>query len=335
VALSRPSPIAGHEPAVLEAPPLDEPAGAPAGRFLLRRLTGDAGARLGVVLALLCLVLAAAGPALAPHDPLEVTTDRLQGISGSHLLGTDGLGRDLFSRLLHGARLSLGAAGLAAAAVTAIGLLVGLVAGYFGGLVDKALMRLVDIVLAIPGLVLALAVAGLFARPTLAAVMLALIAVWWAPYARIVRGLVLTVRERGFVQAARSLGASDGRVLARHIVPNVVSPVLVLATLDVGQLLLAISGLTFLGVGAPPPTPEWGGMLNEGRVYFLSNPHVVLVPGLAISLAVLGFNLLGDAMRDALDPRIEVVPRRGWRRRGRSAGPLGGVAPSGRLRPEE
>jgi ABC-type dipeptide/oligopeptide/nickel transport system permease subunit len=313
VALSPPSSVRTPEPAVLEGPVLAD-AQAVRSRSPVRRLVGDASARLGVVLGLLCLLLAVAGPWLAPHDPLEVTIDRLHGPSLRHPLGTDGLGRDLFSRLLHGARLSLGAAGMAAAAVTTVGLVVGLVAGYFGGFVDRLLMRVVDIVLAIPALVLALAVAGLFARPSLTAVLLALIAVWWAPYARIVRGLVLTVRERGFVESARSLGAADGRIMGRHIVPNVVSPVLVLATLEVGQLLLAISGLTFLGVGAPPPTPEWGGMLNEGRVYFLSNPHVVLVPGLAISLSVLGFNLLGDAVRDALDPRLALAPGRGWGR---------------------
>ena len=307
---------------MFERPLVEEPPTVPMTRSAARRMTGDAGARLGLLIVVLCVLAGAAGPSLAPHDPLEVTTDRLQGPSLSHLLGTDGLGRDLFSRLLHGARLSLGAAGVAAAAVTAIGLVVGVISGYFGGVLDRMLMRLVDIVLAIPALVLALGVAGLFAHPSLAAVMLALIAVWWAPYARIVRGLVLTVRERGFIEAARSLGAGDGRIMGRHIVPNVVSPVLVLATLDVGQLLLAVSGLTFLGVGAPPPTPEWGGMLNEARLYFLSDPHVVLVPGLAISLAVLGFNLLGDAMRDALDPRLAADFRSGagkgsrWRRRG-------------------
>ena len=270
---------------------------------ILRRITRDWTARIGLALVTVFLLMAAFGPRVAPQDPREVTVDRLQGPSLHHLLGTDGLGRDLFSRLLVGARLTLGTALLAAVLVTLIGLVVGTVSGYAGGFVDGALMRVVDIVLAIPGLVLALAVAGLF-KPSLVAVMLGLVTIWWAGYARVVRSLVLTVRSRLFVEAARATGASRRRILVRHILPSVVSPVVVLATLDVGQLILVISGLTFLGLGAPPPTPEWGAMLNDGRVYFLSDPHVVIIPGLAISLSVLGFNLLGDGIRDALDPRL-------------------------------
>jgi peptide/nickel transport system permease protein len=175
-------------------------------------------------------------------------------------------------------------------------------------------MRLVDVVLAVPGLVLALAVAGLF-EPSLLAIMLALVTVWWAGYARVVRGLVLSLREQPFVESARSIGAGERRIVCRHILPGVVSTVVVLATLEIGQLLLVISGLSFLGLGSPPPTPEWGAMLNDGRVYFLSDPHVVVVPGIAISLAVLGFNLLGDGIRDILDPRLAQGPRPGRRRR--------------------
>jgi peptide/nickel transport system permease protein len=291
----------------------------PVGRRLARRLLRDPTARVGLVIVALCAALAVAGPALAPDDPLAVTTDRLRRPgSAGHLLGTDGLGRDLFSRILHGARLSLGSATLAAALVSLIGLVVGTVAGYVGGLVDKVLMRLVDVVLAVPGLVLALAVAGLF-DPSLLAVMLALVTVWWAGYARIVRGLVLSLREQAYVESARSVGAGEWRIVARHVLPGVVSSVVVLATLEIGQLLLVISGLSFLGLGSPPPTPEWGAMLNDGRVYFLSDPHVVLVPGIAISLAVLGFNLLGDGIRDVLDPRLAHVPRRRRSRRSRGA----------------
>jgi peptide/nickel transport system permease protein len=270
---------------------------------LLRRLYRDRTARVGLAIVTICLAMAVLGPTLAPHDPLEVTTERLQGPSGNHLLGTDGLGRDVLSRLLVGARLSLGTALLAATLVTMIGVILGTLAGFFGGVLDAVLMRLVDVVLAVPGLVLALAVSGLF-DPSLVAVMLGLVTIWWAGYARVVRGLVLVIRERQFVEACRATGASRWRVMTRHVLPNIVSPVIVLATLEVGQLILAVSGLTFLGLGAPPPTPEWGAMLNDGRTYFLSHPQVVLVPGLAISLAVLGFNLLGDGVRDALDPRL-------------------------------
>jgi len=292
----------------------------PLARPILRKLASDLTARIGLVLVVLFLVMVAAGPSLAPHDPRQVTVERLATPSLDHPLGTDGLGRDVFSRLLHGARLTLGTALLAAALVTAIGLVVGTLAGYAGGVVDALLMRVVDMVLAIPGLVLALAVAGLF-EPSLVAVMLGLVTIWWAGYARVVRGLVLSLRSRPFVEAAHAVGASRWRILARHVLPSAVSPVVVLATLDVGQLILVISGLTFLGLGAPPPTPEWGAMLNDGRVYFLSDPQVVLIPGLAISLAVLGFNLLGDGIRDALDPRLArlvVRPRalgRRWPRR--------------------
>ncbi len=296
----------------------------PLGRQLLRRLAGDRTARLGLLIVGACAALAVLGPALAPADPLAVTTDRLQRPGAGHILGTDGLGRDLLSRLLHGARLSLGSATLAAGLVSLIGLVVGTVAGYGGGVLDKVLMRLVDVVLAVPGLVLALAVAGLL-EPSLLAIMLALVTVWWAGYARIVRGLVLSIREQPFVESARSVGAGEWRVVSRHVLPGVVSTVVVLATLEIGQLLLVISGLSFLGLGSPPPTPEWGAMLNDGRVYFLSDPHVVLVPGVTISLAVLGFNLLGDGIRDVLDPRLANLARSATRtRRGRveASGPL-------------
>jgi peptide/nickel transport system permease protein len=283
----------------------------------LRRLTRDGSARVGAVIVGVCLLAAVLGPRLAPHDPLGVTADRLRGPSLHHLLGTDGLGRDIFSRLLAGARLSIGCALVASILVAGIGLVVGLVAGFSGGVIDSALMRVVDIVLAVPGLILALAVSGLF-RPSLAAVVIGLVVAWWPGYARVVRGLVVAVRERPFVEAARSVGGGRRRIMVHHILPSVVSQVIVLATLEVGQLLLAISGLTFLGLGAPPPTPEWGAMLNDGRVYFLSHPQVVLIPGLAIAVAALGFNLLGDGIRDAFDPRLVDTtlgpgPKR-WRR---------------------
>jgi peptide/nickel transport system permease protein len=279
------------------------------GTLVLRRLLSDRAAVAGMVLVAVFGVLAAAGPALAPHDPLEVTVDRLQGPSLDHLLGTDGLGRDMLSRLLHGARLSLGAAVLSSVLVTAIGTAVGTLSGFAGGIVDKLCMRLVDVILTIPGLILALAVTGLF-EPSLLAVMLGLVTIIWAGYARIVRGLVLAIKGRPFVEAARAAGAGPGRVVTRHVVPNMISPVIVLATVEIGQLLLAISTLTFLGLGAPPPTPEWGAMLNDGRTYFLSDPHVVVIPGVAISLAVLGFNLVGDGVRDALDPHLALPLRR-------------------------
>lgn len=275
---------------------------AEARRSPLRRLVRDRAALVGLGIVGVFALAAVFGPSLAPHDPLEVTVDRLQGPGARHLLGTDGLGRDLLSRVLTGARLSMGSALAASAAVTVIGVAVGVVAGYWGGLLDKALMRVVDVVLALPALVLALAVAGLF-DPGLGAVLFALVSIWWAGYARIVRGIVVSLREREYVEAARASGSGRGRVLLRHVLPNVLPSVAVLGTLEIGQVLLAVSGLSFLGLGAQPPEPEWGSMLNDGRLYFLSHPHVVLVPGVAIALAVLGFNLLGDGLRDASDPR--------------------------------
>lgn len=268
-------------------------------RVVLRNRTGQ----LGVAILTLVVLLAILGPALSQQDPLQVSGLRLAGPSPSHWLGTDGVGRDVFSRLANGARLSLGSTALVAAIVLVVATAIGTLAGYFRGPLDAVLMRFADVVLAFPGLILALALAGLF-TPGLPAVLVALVSVSWASYARIVRGLTLSIRERPFIEAARASGAPHRAIMLRHIVPNVVSPVIVLITLEMGQLLLAISALSFLGLGVQPPTPEWGAMLNDGRAYVLSDPLVILIPGAAISLAVLGFNLLGDALRDALDPRM-------------------------------
>lgn len=202
-----------------------------------------------------------------------------------------------------GGRWSLGLAVLATLCVAVIGVAVGLVSGYYGGVVDAVAMRVVDALLAFPALLLTLAIVGTIG-PGLRGVFLGLVAVAWADYARVVRGSVLAMRERDYVVAARAAGARDRRLLLRHVLPGIVSPVLVLATLEMGQLVLALAGLSFLGLGAQPPTPEWGAMLNDGRSYFLTAPQLMLYPGIAISLAVLGLNLLGDGVRDMLDPRL-------------------------------
>lgn len=271
-------------------------------RRLARRFLRDRLAVAGLLVLVVFAALAVCAPLIARFDPAAANpTLRLAGPTPEHPLGTDNLGRDLLSRLLVGSRWSLGTAGLATLLIMTLGLTIGSTAGYYGGRLDQVVGVIVDVLLAFPSLVLALAIAGTLG-PGIVNVMLGLVAVWWVGYARVVRGLVLSLRERQFVEAARCLGATDRHVIVRHLLPNVVPPVMVLATLEMGGLILAISGLSFLGLGAQPPTPEWGAMLNDGRPFLLSAPHLMIYPGLAISLVVIGFNLLGDGLRDVLDP---------------------------------
>jgi peptide/nickel transport system permease protein len=278
----------------------------PAARRRQAGFTLDWSAWLGVGLVVTCFLAALAAPVLAPNDPTALHP--AQALAGPGLrfpLGTDNLGRCMLSRLLYGARYSLGTAALAAVLIMTIGVSLGAISGYYRGFIDSLLMRVVDVLLAFPSLVVALAVAGILG-PGIVHAMLGLVSVWWVGYARVMRGLVLAVRERPYVESARTIGASDGRILWRHILPNVVPPVIVLATLEMGQLILALAGLNFLGLGAQPPAAEWGAMLNEGRPFLLIAPQLMIYPGLAISLVVLGFNLLGDGLRDALDPRLRI-----------------------------
>ena len=272
---------------------------------LLRRCRHDRTVMAGGLIVGLIAAAAIAAPLVAPHDPTAVDARAiLAPPSGEHWLGTDNLGRDIFSRLVYGARWSLGAAGAAAVAIVLVGITVGVISGYVGGLVDDVTMRIVDVLLAFPSLVLALAIVGTLG-PSLQNVLIGMVAVWWVDYARVMRGLTLAVRGREFVTAAQSAGATAGHVMLRHILPNVVPSVLVLATLELGGLILAISGLSFLGLGAQPPTPEWGTMLNDGRPFFQRAPQLMIYPGLAITLIVVGCNLLGDGLRDVLDPRLK------------------------------
>ncbi len=258
----------------------------------------------GAVLVGLAVAGAVAAAAIAPAPPdLIDVTNRFAGPSAAHPLGTDNLGRDSLSRLLFGARLSLSSALVTTAAITLIGIAVGLASGYYGGAVDAVLMRVVDVLLALPRLVLALAITGVLG-PSLVNLMLAIAAVGWADYSRLVRGVVLSLRERPFVESARAVGASHGRIMLRHIAPNLLGQVIVLSTLDLGAILLTLSGLSFLGLGVRPPAPEWGSMLAEGKNFLDRAPQLMLYPGMAISLSVLGFNLLGDGLRDLLDPRL-------------------------------
>ena len=261
--------------------------------------------------------IAMAAPLVATHDPLEPDLLRtLEGPSGAHLLGTDSLGRDVFSRLVYGSRLSLGAAVMAALLVVVIGVAVGLLSGVRGGWVDSVCMRVVDGLLAFPSLVIVLAIAGTLGSG-LFSIIVGMAAVSWAGYARLVRGTVLQLRGRPYIEAARAAGASSTRVAVHHILPNVVGPVVVLLTLEMGTFIIAVSTLSFLGVGARPPAPEWGTMLSEGRRFLLSSPNQMLFPGAAITLVVLGFNLLGESVRDVIDPKshLRAAPLRRRRRR--------------------
>lgn len=265
-----------------------------------RRLD-PAGVIGGALLAAIILACAAA-PILARADPLAVDLLRqFEGPSRAHPFGTDNFGRDLLARILHGGRVSLAVAALATATVLAISIALGTLAGYFGGLLDAVAMRLADLTLASPRLVLAIAIAGLLGAG-LASVAVAIVAVSWATYARLVRGMTLQLREEGYVAAARALGATPTHLIRRHLLPGLAGRVAVLVTLDFGYIILNVSSLSFLGLGVRQPTAEWGAMLSEGRLFFADQPQLMLFPGLAIFLTVLAANLLGDALRDALDP---------------------------------
>lgn len=261
---------------------------------------------LGLAGGLLLLTIglgSAAAPALTSADPMRVDLlAQFAPASAAHPLGTDGFGRDIWARLLYGGRASLAVALLASSIVLALALVLGSAAGYLGGVVDLVLTRLADLTLAFPRLVLAIALAGLLGGGLVSAAA-AIVAVSWAWYARIVRAMVLQLREEPYVLASRALGAPAHHVLRRHIVPAVAGRVAVLASLDFGYLILNVSALSFLGLGVQQPTPEWGAMLSEGRLFFPDRPDLMLYPGLAIFLTVLAANLLGDALRDLLDPR--------------------------------
>lgn len=268
-----------------------------------QRLKHDKAGIGGLIILLVFAGMALTAPYLSMHDPLAVQLGaKLQNPSAQYPFGTDHLGRCIFSRVVSGAQVSLVAAGIVLVSVLVISLPVGMFSGYTGGMVDQIFMRIVDTILAFPLLILALAIAG-FLGAGLANVMLALAAVWWVSYARIVRGLTLAAKEKDFVMAAKATGTKTLPILYQHILPHVLGTVIVLATLDMGKLIMAVAGLSFLGLGAQPPTPEWGSMLNDGRPYFQAAPHVMLFPGLAIATVVLACNLFGDALRDAINPQ--------------------------------
>ncbi len=268
----------------------------------VRRFRRDPGAMIGLVLVFSLLLLALAAPLIA-GDPLRQNLSaRLQAPGSEHLLGTDQLGRDVFSRTVWGSRISLAIGFLVVALSVVVGALVGLLAGVLGGFWDDLLMRLTDIFLAFPALILAMAISAALG-PSLRNVMIAVAVVSWPSYARLMRAQILTLKGLDFVDAAQALGAGQGRVAWKHLLPNSVAPLLVQASFDVGAAILTAAGLGFIGFGAQPPTPEWGAMVSETRNFILEAPWASAAPALAILLTVLAFNLLGDGVRDILDPR--------------------------------
>lgn len=260
---------------------------------------------IGLTILGLIFIAALFAETLAPNDPSKASLEkRLSPPSMEYPFGTDQLGRCIFSRVLFGARISLGI-GLVVVALSAIfGLLLGGAAGYYGGVLDEALMRIVDGFLAVPSMFLALAVVG-FLGPGIANIVLALVAVEWTSYARVARGEMLSLKDKEFLEAAHALGAGDIYIFTHHLLPNALTPILVVATLGIGYAILAAAGLSFLGLGMQPDVPEWGSMLNDGRLYLRTAPHLMIFPGLAITVTVLAINLVGEGVRDMLDPRIK------------------------------
>jgi peptide/nickel transport system permease protein len=272
--------------------------------MMLRRIAGQKGGLVGLVIAVVVGSAALVGPLVAPYDPYEIEmSESLQPPSLSHPLGTDVFGRDVMSRLILGARISLEVSVLSRLISIIVGTGLGLAAGYFGGRLDNAVMRAADVTLAYPGLLLLIAVIAAVG-PSLASLIVALGIVGWAAVARIVRAQVLSIREREFVVAVHSLGGRSWRVIGRHLLPNCLSQLVIVFSMGIGMGIMAESSMSFLGLGAQPPLPSWGSMISAGLDYLRVAPWLSLAPGLGITVAVLGFNLLGDACRDVMDPRL-------------------------------
>ena len=273
------------------------------GRQTARRLLRNFAFTFGLVLTVLLVGVALAAPLLAPYDAnVQDTARRLEPPSHQHLLGMDDLGRDVLSRIIYGARVSLRVGFSVVFLASLVGITLGAISGYFGGIIDTLVMRLTDILLAFPGILLAIAMVAVLG-PNLNNVIIALATIGWVGYARLVRGQVLKVREMEYVTAAKALGARSPRVILLHVLPNVINPVIVMATLGLAGAILSEAALSFLGLGVQPPTPSWGAMLTSGRRYLGLANHLAIFPGAAIMLAVMGLNFLGDGLIDALDPK--------------------------------
>lgn len=259
----------------------------------------------GAIIVGLTVLIAIFAPLIAPYDPADQAAKRLLGPSREHLFGTDELGRDTFSRIIYGSRVSLEVGIIAVLVALAFGGALGLIAGFFGGKLDNIIMRFVDILFAFPGLILAIVIAGLLG-PNSRNAMIAIGVIYAPAFARVIRGSVLTVEGELYMEAGRVAGATNTRLIGKHLIPNIIAPLIVLTTVYLSGAILAEAGLSFLGLGTQPPEPSWGGMLNSARTYMELNPWMAIAPGLAIMFVVLGLNFLGDGLRDILDPRLRI-----------------------------
>lgn len=272
-----------------------------------RRLKKNKMAMIGLTILGIIVLLAIFADIIAPYDSVAIKQnlkERLQGPSSSHIFGTDEYGRDMFARLIHGARVSLQVGILAVGISIIIGGTLGAIAGYYGGKLDNIIMRIMDVFLAVPSILLAIAIVSALG-PNLLNLMFAISISSVPGYARIVRSSVISIRDQEFIEAAKAIGADDFRIISKHIIPNALAPVIVQGTLGVAGAILSTAGLSFIGMGIQPPAPEWGAMLSGGRQYLRYAPHVTTIPGVAIVIIILALNLLGDGLRDALDPRLK------------------------------
>ncbi|OUQ88637.1 diguanylate cyclase [Brevibacillus brevis] len=274
-------------------------------RTFYRKLRKNKLAMVGGCIVIFYIAIALLAPFIAPHDPYEIDlVNKLKPPSSEHWMGTDDKGRDVLSRLLYGTQLSMSVGFVAVFIGAFFGIILGLLSGYYGGWVDTIISRIIDVLLAFPGILLSLAIVSALG-PSLFNVMIA-VGIFSIPvFARIVRGSTLTVKKLEYIDAIRSLGANDFTIIFRHIFPNILSPVIVQATMRLATAILSAAGLSFLGLGAQPPLPEWGAMLSNGRDFLFTAPHLAMFPGFAIATLVLGFNIFGDGLRDALDPRMK------------------------------
>lgn len=273
---------------------------------LLRGFQENKAFRISTLLVLILVIVVVSAPLIAPYDPLDaIMKDANMEPSAAHLFGTDKLGRDVLSRILYGASYSLSSVLILVSAIFIVGTTLGVLAGYFGGKVDIIIMRIADMMISFPGMILAIAIAGIMGG-SLVNAMIALLVVTWTKYARLARSMVLKVKKRDFVEAAVVNGGTPIHILWTHIVPNILPLMVITAAADIGAMMMELAGLSFLGFGSQPPAPEWGLMLNEGRIQLQTAPWLMFFPGLAIFLTVVIFNLWGDALRDVLDPRHEM-----------------------------